>query len=382
MFILLGLLLLPPVLAQAQEESADPILSGRLLLGGLAPDSGTVTLHRVTPEEAGEIASVAVDAEGGFEIELPHAPVPGSGEIFFASTRYEGILYFGGPITAPEHLAEEYRIEAYRSRPSPETGVPLPVEIRNVFIREGPMGWEVTDVFELRNDSTVTFVPPDDGGAVWRYPLPPGARTFRLAQGGDLPDGAITFENGVVTVSNPIPPGRRLFVFQYEVDALDFDLPLPGVTERIELLLEEPAPPVQIQGLARQGESIEMEAGSSYIRWTGMDLRDQTARVAPAAEDRAGELVVWFAVALAFLLIVFGTWVLRRESPGVPKPPSASPRTRTRKAILVDVARLDEEYEAAGRADAEAAADYRRRRAALIDELERIEEGSEPASRP
>ncbi len=367
--LLVGLLALLPLTALGQE-AADPTLRGQLLLGDLPPDSGTVVLHRVTPEEAGEVDSSTVDSEGQFSLQLPHLPVPGSGEIFFASTRYEGILYFGHPITDPVHLDSIYTIQAYRSRTAPPDGVPFPVEIRNIFIQEGPMGWQITDLLEVRNDSTVTFVPGEEGGAVWRYPLPPEARTFRVGQG-DLPPGSAEFADGVVTVSSPVPPGERLFIFQYEVDALDFSLPLPGLTERVEVLLEEPAPAVAIQGLARQGESIEMEAGSSYIRWTGIDLLDQTVRVGPGEEERASEVVVWFAVILALLLIAAGTLIVRRESSS---PQSAAPRSR--KAILVEIARLDEEHESRPEGDYEAAAQYHRRRAVLIRQLEELGDGS------
>jgi hypothetical protein len=349
--------------AASGSAAGDTLLIGRLLLGGSPADTGTVVLHRVTPEEAGALDSIRVGRGGDFELALPGPPVPGSGEIFFASHRREGLLYFGRPVTDPVQLDSLYLIESYDTRPAPEDGQGLPfqIHVRNLFIDQGPMGWRVTDLFEIRNDSAVTWVPGPDDRPVWRYPLPPEGLSFRATQG-DLEPGALRFVDGGVELHAAVPPGERLYVVQYDVETLELSLPLPGSTEILELLVEEPAPPLRIDGLVPD-RPAELEPGRTYLRWTGVDLADARVRVSRGEEGTA-QLLPWIGVALAVLLFGAGLWAVR----GRPAPAPVGGHTN-RAGVLLAVARLDEEFEALGNPSPEQEARYRERRGRLLARL-------------
>ncbi len=393
----------PPGLAQALEQEASPRVSGILRRGEAPADSGTVVLHRVTPEEAGAIDSVRVGSDGAFELVLPHTPVRGSGEVFFASHRYEGILYFGSPLAMAEQLDSLYTVQAYETRPAPSGGLPLPVRVRNLFVEEGPMGWRVTDLVEIRNDSALTWVPDpgEDGAVVWRYPLPSEASSFRLGEG-DLAPGAVTWEEGEVRVRAPVLPGERLLVFHYEIPSLETRFPLPGHTGILELLVRQPAPPLRVENLQAAGP-MEIERGVTYFRWWGEGLQDQEIRMRPGEDG--GIPVAWMAVGIAFLLALAGIWLVlgrRRQagagvgpgsaggaagSGGATGSPPPGGRERggegvgsgatafaRRRSLLLAIARLDEEGESApGGESGEARRERQARREALLRELEEVE---------
>ncbi|MEX2529583.1 MAG: hypothetical protein WD960_02330 [Gemmatimonadota bacterium] len=347
---------------QTATQEADTLappsrLRGALLVGGTRADSGTVVLHRVTPVESGPVDSVRVGPEGGFSMEFPAVPSPGSGVVYFASAHRDEVLYFGPPITSPEELAEEYRIEAYETRAPPSGGIELPVATRNLFIDPGPMGWRVTDVFEVRSDSTVTWLSEGGGPPVWRYPLPPGVQSFRAVQA-DRGEVGMSYSEGTLTVRGPVPPGHRLFVVEYELESIEFTLPLPGVTDTLEVLVASPAPRLAVEGLAPAGR-VDIEPGRAYERWRATDLSNRVVRVREGAEPQGG-FFPWVVVGLALLLFGVGTWFIKR---------SAGDTSDDRAAILLEVARLDESFGTVG--DPAALEEYRRRRRSLLMKLRR-----------
>jgi hypothetical protein len=365
--------------AAGQEPAPPPpTLEGRLYVGESPADSGTVVLHRVTPEEAGPVDSTRVEQDGEFRIPLPGIPEPGSGEIFFASVRHEGILYFGDPITGPQELGDPYRIQAYPTREAPPGGIPFAVSVRNIFLEEGPLGWQLTDLFEIRNDSAVTFVAGPAGEALWSHPLPPGARGLRIGQGEPSPD-ALRFRDGALEVVGPIPPGERLFVVQYDLEEVEFTVPLTGRTDFLEILLREPGPSLRMEGVSPQ-PPVEMEPGSSYLRWAGEGFEDRVIRVRKGEEGE--ELLTgWVVLILALTLALAGIWAVRRRGGWSSVPPA--PPTRGRREILLEIARLDEEFGDPEDRSPDEVARYRERRESLLASLdEEKEAGREARSAP
>jgi len=396
-----------PAVAAAQQE-VQAILSGRLLFEGLPSDTGTVVLHRVTPEEAGPVDSVAVGPQGQFSFTLPNMPVPGSGETFFAASRFDGILYFGFQVLEPSHLDEEYAIRTFRTEVAPPGGIAFPIWIREFWIEEAPMGWQVTDAFIVQNPGPVTYV-AGPGGAVWQYPLPAGARGFRVLEAGPAP-GTVESVDGTLRATNPMSPGENFVMVQYELDSLAVDLPLPGEVGLARVILREPAPEIRVEGLARLPPE-EIEFGVVYRQWMGQELRDQMVRIRPGA-DEPSNLVAWLSVTLALLLVASGVWFVRRTPSPVPgrsgriggvgglgeaKGGRTTPeegaggwagsgsRSRTgrkdgrvRKDILVDIARLDEEFGRLETPSMDQRETYDRARRGLLAELAA---GSEAPSR-
>lgn len=361
------------------QEEVDPLLSGRLLLGGEPADSGTVVLHRVTPEEAGNIDSTRVSPDGTFTFRLPNLPIPGSGEVFFVSSRYDGVLYAGDPISDPVQLDSMQSLEAFPTEAVGAGGAVFPVSRREVWIDEGPLGWEVTDVLEIRNPGLTTLISASDEGVVWRYPLPPSARSPRLIQTGPS-TGTVRFEDGMMAATNPVLPAENYYVVQYDLDSLSFDIPMPGQTGLVQVLVRESAPEMRVEGLARQPDA-EIEVGTTFRLWAGEALSEQTLQVRTGEESDFNG-VAWLAVGLALLLVGVGGWLVQRSAPsrvGVPTGAAPSgggsrdhpgPRTpRLRRDVLIEVARLDEEFAEIDSPGVEETARYRRRRAELLAEL-------------
>jgi hypothetical protein len=350
-----------PSWAQGQE-TIDPVLRGRLTVSGVPADTGTVVIHRVTPEEAGDIDSVSVQSDGSFTISLPNLPIPGSGEVFLASARFDGVLYAGPAIADPIQLDSLYNIQAYFSEIAPAEGVAFPLMRREVWIDEGPVGWQVTDVLELRNPGNSTLIPEAEDGPVWRYPLPEGAIGGRVLQVGPVV-GPARIDGAVLTASNPIVPADNYYIIQYDLESIEMDLPLPGETGLVQLLVREPGPAIQVEGLARQ-PSEEIEVGVSFMRWAGQSLRDQRVSIRIGDESRARS-VVWMSAILSIMLVAAGTLVIRRR----PSPATGLALSRSRRDLLVEIATLDEEFTALQDPSQKAIAQYQQKRTALVEEL-------------
>ena len=351
-----------PVAVQGQEE-VEPILAGRLFVSGIPADSGTVVLHRVTPEEAGDIDSTTVGADGSFSFHLPGLPVPGSGEIFLASAHFQGVLYAGIPISEPIQLDSLYMIRVFPAQTAPPEGLAFAISRREIWVDEGPIGWQITDVLEIRNPQGMTVVPELDSGPVWRYPLPSGAIGARVLQVGPSV-GPARVDGTTFVASNPVVPAENYYVLQYDLESIEFDLPMPGETGLVQVMVREPAPAIRVEGLARQ-PSEEIEVGTTFMRWAGQALRDQTISVR-LGEEGGSTMLVWMSVTLALLLVVAGSLVIRRN-PQDAKPSGALP---IRKEILVKIAKLDEAFAGIEQPTPKASERYERRRATLVRGLE------------
>ncbi len=372
-----GVCLRPPLPLSAQVE-AEPTLRGRVLRNGEPVDTGTVTLHRVTPDTAGELHSTRLGPDGGFSFRLPAVPDPGGrGDVYFASTRYRGILYFGTAVNRAVQLDSIYRIQVYDTTAAPPGGGSFPVAVRNLFLEqiedEGP--WRVVDLIQISNPGDRTVVAAE-GEPVWSYPLPEGASDFQVGEG-DISPGSVTFEEGGVVVEAPIPPGERTYLFRYRLPELEFTLPLPGTTERLELLVREPAPPLSVPGLSR-AETVELEPGSSYRRYAAADLEGRVVEVSRGSS--AGSVDIrWIAVGLALVLAVAGILAVRRGRTGpAPLGPEkgahgAPMPASERERILLRIAELDDEFEeieSPSEAERERYRDERGRLLARLHELD------------
>ena len=344
-----------PTHASGQEE-VTAVLRGRVILDDAPVRDQSVQLHRVSSTVAGEIDSVRTSADGGFLFTLPHVPDPETRrEVFFVSTRYQGILYFGAAIAQPADLDSVHALAVYDTAVAPADGYGFVVQTRNLFAEEVDGGWQVTDLLELRNDSGRTVVSAE-GGAVWTYPLFPGATDIELGDG-DLAPDAFRVDAGRVHSSAPVPPGTRLYVFRYRVPALEGAMPLPGGTERIELLVREPVPLLSVRGMS-QAQPVEIEPGAVYRRYVGEDLRDAIVTFEPGEEPSAIPFG-WLVVTLALVLGALGLWATRR------------PVAAGRAELLLEIARLDEAWDAQESQTPADRARYERRRERLLARIGR-----------
>ncbi|MDE2874049.1 MAG: hypothetical protein OXU69_15310 [Gemmatimonadota bacterium] len=348
----------PP--AAGAQEPGGPVLSGRVLIGDLPADSGTVVLHRVSAQSAGEIDSVAVGEGGIFEIRLPEASGDETDEVFFATIRYQEVLYIGEAVTARPEAGGPYVIQAYPAIPAgPDASAR--VRIRNLFVEPldpGP-GWAVADYFEVGNDTRATLV-AGEHGPTWSHALPPEGAGFRVGQS-ELSAGTASFSDGRVHVSAAMPPGEHLYLFRYSISGDRFSVPMEGLTGSMELLIREPAGELAVSGLVNVPE-VEIE-GVRYRRFAGRDVAPSVVTVARGGTGGPLGSVPLAAVILTLALAGAGALVAAR-SQGARR---RSPAGRARRAVLVAIAALDEERRQ-GRIPED---DHARRRTRLLAELDR-----------
>lgn len=348
-------LLAAPMSARAQAPPA-PVLDGTVFVGDTVMSSGTVALHHLTDGGQAELDSVTVRPDGSFAFSLPTTPDPGRGDVYFASIRRHGVLYFGPAITAAAQLDSIYEIQAYDTTVAPVSGASVPLQSRSVFFEPDSAGWRVTDLFQVRNEGSKTLVAAE-GGRVWAYPLPDEATEVTTGQG-ELAFDAAQYEDGGLVVRAALPPGERLFVVRYRLASPLVTLPAAGAAESYDVLVREPAPLLDVTGLELV-DRVELEAGSTYLRFSGSDVSAPVRLV--ATDERAPPRVEWIAVVLALVLTAAGVFVLRGARASGPAP-AISP---DRRSLLREVAYLDEAFDPAN-ASAEERATYERRRTELV----------------
>jgi len=328
------------------QVPAEPVLRGRALLGDSVLRSGTVVLHRVSESIQGEVDSARVATDGSFSMRLPAVPDPERSDVYFASVRHAGILYFGKAITLPVQLDSVYLIQTHDTVMAPDGGGDIPVKGRSIFLEQvEDAGWQVTDVFEVLNDRPGTLVALE-GGLTWSHPLPDGALNAEIAQT-DLVAGGAEVRDGWLAVTAPIPPGERLFIVRYSVPDPFLAIPLPTRTDALEILVREPGPLLESPAL-RPGEPAELQPGATFRRLTGAALQGTVVRL---TEGRAASQppVRWMAVTLALLLAGVGLWATRSASV-VPARGASQAAAQNRRALILEVARLDEAFASRGAA--------------------------------
>lgn len=329
--------------ASAQVE-VRPELEGRVLLGDAPLFDVWVLLHEVSEDNAGQIDSVRTDREGAFRFSLPTVPDPGGrSEIYFASVRHAGIVYFGPAVDRGVQLDSTYTIQAYDTVAAPEGGAQLPLTARYIILEQEAEGWLVTDLFQIRNDGTRTIV-TDSAGATWRHPLPDGASGVRIGAGEVEPEAA-RVQEGDVLLSMPLSPGERQVVLRYALADLDgVRFPFGFDTDETEVYVREPAPPLEVDGLPAL-ESVEMSPGVDYRRYGGSMPAGAGMTVTELAEA-SGLPVQGLAVLLALSLAVAGVYAVRRDGSGGPAALATVSPADARPRVLLEIARLDDALEA------------------------------------
>ncbi|MCG6955283.1 MAG: hypothetical protein LJF04_04755 [Gemmatimonadetes bacterium] len=359
-----GILFLGVPGTQAQAL-AQPVLQGRVLLGDSVLREGRVVVHHVSSESQGQVDSTRIRRDGTFSVQLPSMPDSTHHEIYFASVRHDGILYFGPALTVPIQLDSTYEIRTWDTTVVAKEGTPLTIEVRNIFLEQDSTGtWRITDLFQLRNDGKRTLVAAP-GGIVWRYPLAAGATNAEVAPTGDVASDAMAFENGDLVIRAPLSPGKRLFAIQYDVPDPYLNLRLPGITEHLDILVREPAPPLDVPGFTAM-DRIQLEPGTTYRRYAATQIRDGAVKLTQGTPPRSPP-VRWYAVVLSMILAGAGLWAFRKGA--VPVLPRPARGVDSRHALLVEIAQLDEAFAARGDPSVEERKAYEAGRRELLRRL-------------
>jgi len=341
----------------AGQIEAEPVLRGRVRLADTALSSGTVVLHHMSDQAGGEIDSTALGPDGAFTLPLPGVPNEVAGELYFASVRHQGVMYFGRAVENAVQLDSVYEIQVYDTLLAPQGGIEVALEARNLFLEPSGEAWQATDVFQIRNDNDRTVVARPEG-RVWSYPLPAGARDVTTGEG-EFDPGVIRYEDGALVVRAALPPGERLFVVRYLLDTPEVSIPSPGETELFDILIREPAPPLDVDPM-QQVESIDLEAGQTFRRYAASNVTAPFVRIT-RGETPDAPRVQWIAVILTVVLAGGGLLALRTRGGSGTAVPAGD-----RQAILVQLAHLDEEFERRKSPSAAARREYQRRRAELL----------------
>jgi hypothetical protein len=344
----------------AQEE-VNPVLRGEVKVGPAPLPGAMVVLHQVSDDFSGEIDSIRAQDDGAFQLTLPRLPGGGErSEVFFASVRYQGLLYFGQAINTPIQLDSLYLIQAYDTLSVPEGGAALPITARNLFLNKAEEGWEATDFFQIAQDRPGTLYSPSEG-TTWEYPLPEGIQDFEVGQG-DLAPEAVLLHDGLLSVYTPIPPGERFFLVRYKIPSDDFLVPMPGFTHRMEVFVRDSGPPATFSALTAS-TPVELEPGNVYNRFVGDSIQDSSieASVVPEPFQFRAE---WLGLLLAAILGGAGVFAYRRKgSRGTGEPSGKGPETR--EGLIQAIARLDEGFQGVQDPSEETRSEYSARRLIL-----------------
>lgn len=347
-------------------------MHGKVYVGDKPLTHGKVVLHHLSPKHQGPVDSMRLGRDGVFNFWLPTVPDSAAGDLYFAAIEHDGVLYFGNPIALPIQLDSLYVIHTYDTTMVAPEGVSLPIQARNVFVEKdsASQGWRVTDLIEVVNQGKRTLTARHDG-VVWRYPLPAQGSDFSVGQTG-FSLAAATFHHDTVVVRAPLPPGPRIFVFRYNVSNPFMTIPMPGVTTTMEMLVQEPAPPIAISGLQTETD-VELQAGANYRHFLGHNLHDAVVVMKRGHAPRLPP-VRWLAVALALVLTGFGLKAFYGSKrapagPAVPVDEEKSGHVQDRNTLIMEIARLDEDFESLEDPTEEQRAAYAARRTELLARL-------------
>ena len=290
--------------APVQEVPAADTLRGVVVEGrDSVPVPGrTVVLHRVTPDTGMAVDSVRTGPDGRFALPIE----AGDGDVLLASTRHEGVLYFG-PALHGGTLPSDYRIAVFPTRPA-GADPPLSVTRRTIVADPSAGGFEFMDAIEVAGVGDATLVaPPDEaGGPWWEVALPRGVGDVRALPGGvegpELEVGATS-----VRVSAPVPAAGQRLVLGYTASGSEPVVFVPErPVERFELVVRGDTATVRVTGLG-EGSQLRMER-ESVLRYGARSLGPgdtvRLVRRAAAGSPGGSRTAAWIAAAVGVLLAV------------------------------------------------------------------------------
>lgn len=311
---LLGALAAPaaPLSAQASAGAdGGGTLVGRVLQAGAPVPAVPVTLHRVTNDSSGVMATVVTDAGGRFAFSLPPA-ADTSFSVYFPTADYLGVRYFGAPVH-PSDTPTDYSVTVYDTTSTP--AVPPRVARRDVVmlpISNG--GWEVDEIVSVYNPTDRAIV-GRSGMPAWEMRIPEEVVEFQAGEGDICATEMLQMEDRVLVVS-PLAPGPCNLFFRYLIPAQrdGFELPVSAPTDTFNLYVQQPAPELTIEGLGEPG--VLTAEGETFLRYetAGLDGTrgfqiDWTVEGLPPVDP-----VIAGVVAAAAILLVGGAMALRLRS--------------------------------------------------------------------
>lgn len=325
-------------------QSPERVIAGRVVLPAATATrpvrDAWVVLHRVGSDTAGPLDSMRTRADGGYRFR--YRPTGDSAAIYFVSTNRGGVAYFTTPTRESDARGDAAELFVYDTSSAP---IPLAVRGRHVIVTapEGEDVRTVIEVYELSNDTTLTRVARGRDGFTFDAPLPAGVSRVTGGEGDVSPD-AIRAAGGRALVNAPLSPGLKRVSFFYEVpaDAAPIELLVETRVPVLEVLVEDANGSVEGAGLVAV-DPVTVE-GRPFRRYLAQDVpAAQTFRVtAPGTPGTATLRVMLIVTAVgAAMLLGLGAAFLR-GGPGA----FARARNRDPEALALEIAALDQRFEA------------------------------------
>jgi len=251
----------------------------------------------------------------------------------------------------------------------------LNVAAAHTVIYVGKGSLDVMEYYQISNESNYAYVgtgeiTPTGKRKTVTYPV--AAKASGVQYGGDLMQCCILPGQTAFTDTMPFIPGSREVVYSYRVDysGTDYDYSrktnLP--TQAYELLVQGEASQVASDQLVPSGP-VSYD-GSSFQRYSATSLArgaEMSALLSGLPKGGKQWTLIW-AVAVAAVAVGAGVYfarpLLRRTAAPRPAGVAAEDRAERRRRLLVEIARLDDDF-AAGRV--REAAYHRERQARKAD---------------
>ncbi len=326
-----------------------------------------IILHRVGPDRAAPLDSIRSTSNGNYSFR--YQPSGDSTAIYFVSTSYGGVAYFTPPFRSVVVKGDDANLVVFDTTSKSAT---VKIGGRHLIVgAPRPSGARpIAEVYDLENDTTVTFISRDSTAPVWTTHIPESATSFQLT--GDVAAGGISRKGSTVGLFVPISPGIRQFAFTYDLPSSAFPLKLPaeqpiGV---FEVMVQEPT--AHVQGPAVREVAPVNAEGRNFRRFLAQDIppnaivQVDVPRVIGAAREK-----VYIGVGTALLAAMAAALVLtaRRSfsrSLSRSSPARAEPKSES---LLRAIADLDAQFERNPNPDEASRAAYDARRAELKAEL-------------
>lgn len=312
-------LALAPFAAPADAQ----VIAGRVTRAG-TPEAGLVVeLHRVTRNTRGPVAKATSGPGGAFSLPLPPAQDSAGFTVFFATAIADGVRYFG-PVVHGTAGDRDYEIQVYDTTSSRAAADSVRVTRRDVVLVSGSEGgWEVAELVRVENRAGRTLV-PDATRPLFGIAIPKGSTAFEAGDGapGEASPGAggqqlpgdVVRVGDRVWINAPLVPGERDVIFRYRLapSPREASIPVEHATDSLNLYVKQPAPEVEVAGLAApkpfaaEGERFLhfSAAGVRAGSVVGLDWRGP----APAPVDPR-----WAALTATAIVLAVGGWLAARR---------------------------------------------------------------------
>jgi hypothetical protein len=296
----------------AQEPDPDTgiPLAGRVVREGEPVAGSRVTLHRVTPQASGEVASVVADESGAFRFYLE--PAAGTDfVVYFATADYLSVRYFGRPIH-PSEAGEEYLVAVYDTTYSlPE---PLRIARRDLILLPEFNGMaEVNDLIQIHNPSRRALVGAS-GMPSWEFRIPAEATDFEVGEQADILPHEVVRMGDRVMILTPVIPGNRTLLIRYRLPRgpATYDLPISAPTDTFNLVARVPSHLASVAGL-QAGQPFDLD-GEIFLPHVALGVPAGTA-ISFRWDRPPGSLLdpVIAAVGVTLLLLGLGLFAAVRN---------------------------------------------------------------------